>query len=91
MAEQKKEETSKLQAALEEVQVKYKETKEELAKERVAVKKAAEVEPIVKEVPVIDTELMDKLRDENENLKVGTYVLLYNLQLLGIVAKKQLI
>ncbi|KAJ3691579.1 hypothetical protein LUZ61_020743 [Rhynchospora tenuis] len=69
LSEQKKEETTKLQAALEEVQEKYKETKEELAKEREAAKKAADVEPIVKEVPVIDNELMDKLRDENEKLK----------------------
>jgi myosin V len=78
LAEQKKEETTKLQAALEEVQEKYKETKEELVKERVAAKKVAEVVPIVKEVPIIDTELMDKLRDENEKLKVSTliYVLL---------------
>jgi myosin V len=78
LAEQKKEETTRLQAALEEVQEKYKETKEELAKERVAAKKSTEVVPIVKEVPVIDTELMDKLRDENEKLKVSAliYVLL---------------
>jgi myosin V len=78
LAEQKKEETTRLQAALEEVQEKYKETKEELAKERVAAKKSTEVVPIVKEVPVINTELMDKLRDENEKLKVSAliYVLL---------------
>lgn len=87
MAEQKKEETTKLQTALEEVQEKYKETKEELVKERVAAKKAAEVQPIVKEVPVIDSELMDKLRDENEKLKVSTliYVLSYNLLVLWIM------
>lgn len=42
-----------------------------LAKEREAAKKAAELVPIIKEVPVVDTTLMDKLRGENEKLKVG--------------------
>lgn len=59
-----------MQATLQEVQQQYKETQEMLVKEREAAKKAAEVAPVVKEVPVIDTELMNKLRDENDKLKV---------------------
>jgi hypothetical protein len=59
-----------LQAALQEVQQQYKETKEMLVQEREAPKKVAEIEPVIKEVPVIDTELMNKLRDENDKLKV---------------------
>jgi myosin V len=59
-----------LQAALQEVQQQYKETKETLVQEREAAKKVAEIEPVIKEVPVIDTELMNKLRDENDKLKV---------------------
>ena len=41
-----------------------------LVQERETAKKAAEVAPVIKEVPVIDTELMNKLRDENDKLKV---------------------
>jgi len=59
-----------LQAALQEVQHQYKETKDMLVQERETAKKAAEVAPVIKEVPVIDTELMNKLRDENDKLKV---------------------
>jgi len=59
-----------LQAALQEVQQQYKETKEILVQEREAAKKAAEIAPVIKEVPVVDTELMNKLRDENDKLKV---------------------
>ena len=59
-----------MQAALQEVQQQYKETKEILVQEREAAKKAAEIAPVIKEVPVVDTELMNKLRDENDKLKV---------------------
>jgi hypothetical protein len=52
------------------VQQQYKETKEILVQEREAAKKAAEIAPVIKEVPVVDTELMNKLRDENDKLKV---------------------
>lgn len=52
------------------MQQQYKETKEILVQEREAAKKAAEIAPVIKEVPVIDTELMNKLRDENDKLKV---------------------
>ncbi|KAL6635354.1 hypothetical protein ACP70R_028025 [Stipagrostis hirtigluma subsp. patula] len=69
LEEAKSQENAKLQAALQEVQQQYKETKEMLVQEREAAKKAAEVAPVIKEVPVIDTELMNKLRDENDKLK----------------------
>lgn len=70
LEEAKSQENAKLQAALQEVQQQYKETKEILVQEREAAKKAAEIAPVIKEVPVIDTELMNKLRDENDKLKV---------------------
>ena len=55
---------------MQEVQQQYKETKDMLVQERETAKKAAEVAPVIKEVPVVDTELMNKLRDENDKLKV---------------------
>ncbi|XP_042463506.1 myosin-6-like isoform X1 [Zingiber officinale] len=69
LEENKTQENAKLQAALLEVQQQSKEAKSLLAKEREAAKKAAEIVPIIKEVPVVDTTLMDKLRGENEKLK----------------------
>lgn len=72
LEEAKSQENAKLQAALQEVQQQYKETKEILVQEREAAKKAAEIAPVIKEVPVVDTELMNKLRDENDKLKVRT-------------------
>jgi len=70
LEEAKSQENAKLQAALQEVQQQYKETKEILVQEREAAKKAAEIAPVIKEVPVVDTELMNKIRDENDKLKV---------------------
>ncbi|CAL9116696.1 unnamed protein product [Musa acuminata var. zebrina] len=67
--ETKTQENAKLQVALQEMQQQFKETKSLLVKEREAAKKATEVVPIIKEVPVIDTALMDKLKDENDKLK----------------------
>ncbi|XP_062221550.1 myosin-6-like isoform X2 [Phragmites australis] len=69
LEEAKSQENAKLQVALQEVQQQYKETEEILVQEREAAKKAAEIAPVIKEVPVIDTELMNKLRDENDKLK----------------------
>ncbi|WVZ73148.1 hypothetical protein U9M48_021492 [Paspalum notatum var. saurae] len=69
LEEAKSQENAKLQAALQEVQQQYKETKDMLVQEREAAKKAADIAPVIKEVPVIDTELMNKLRDENDKLK----------------------
>ncbi|XP_062220729.1 myosin-6-like [Phragmites australis] len=69
LEEARSQENAKLQAALQEVQHQYKETKEMLVQERESAKKAAEIAPVIKEVPIIDTELMNKLRDENDKLK----------------------
>ena len=41
-----------------------------LIKEQEAAKKAAEEARIIREVPVVDTAMMDKLTDENNKLKV---------------------
>ncbi|XP_017700885.2 myosin-6-like isoform X2 [Phoenix dactylifera] len=62
-------ENAKLQLALQEMQVQFKETKAMLIREQEAAKKAAEKDPVIREVPVIDTPLMDKLTSENEKLK----------------------
>lgn len=62
----------KLQSSLQEIQLQFNETKETLLKEREAAKQAAQVVvPVIKEVPVIDNALMEKLSSENEKLKVG--------------------
>lgn len=73
MEEAKTQENAKLQTALQEMQQQFKETKELLVKEREAAKKAADILPVIKEVPVIDTEMMNKLKVENETLKVLIY------------------
>ncbi|KAM7521771.1 hypothetical protein LguiA_011673 [Lonicera macranthoides] len=69
LEEAKTQENAKLQSALQEMQLQFKETREMLAKEREASKKAAEQIPIIQEVPVVDHGLMDKLASENEKLK----------------------
>lgn len=69
MEEAKSQENAKLQAALQDMQLQFKETKEMLKKEREAAKKAAEQVPVIQEVPVIDHELMNKITAENEKLK----------------------
>lgn len=70
MEEAKTQENVKLQSALQELQVQFKEAKEMLLQEREAAKKAAEQIPIIQEVPVIDHEMMNKITAENEKLKV---------------------
>ncbi|KAL6978757.1 hypothetical protein U1Q18_020423 [Sarracenia purpurea var. burkii] len=67
--EAKTQENSKLQSALQEMQLQFKETKEMLMMEREAAKKAAEKVPVIHEVPVIDHALVDKITVENEKLK----------------------
>ncbi|WZZ85836.1 myosin-13 isoform X5 [Brassica napus] len=70
--ESKTQENAKLQLALKEIQLQFKETEVSLLKEVEAAKKTAEmVPPVVKEeVPiVVDTELVEKLKSENDNLK----------------------
>ncbi|XP_019705642.1 myosin-6 isoform X2 [Elaeis guineensis] len=69
MEEAKMQENAKLQLALQEMQVQFKETKAMLIKEQEAAKKAAEKPSVIREVPVIDTALMDKLAAENKKLK----------------------
>jgi myosin-5 len=70
LEEAKKQESAKAQSSLEELQLKCKETEALLIKEREAAKKIAETAPIIKEIPVVDQELMDKITNENEKLKV---------------------
>ena len=70
LEEAKTQENGKLQSALEEMEVRYNETKELLMKEREIVKTTIEKVPVIQEVPVVDHELMNKLTAENEKLKV---------------------
>lgn len=64
-------ENAKLQSALQEMKVQLEETKAMLLTERETIKIAGEQTPLVKEVPVINQEMMGKLTVENENLKVS--------------------
>ncbi|KAK1260558.1 hypothetical protein QJS04_geneDACA002230 [Acorus gramineus] len=69
LEEAKTQENAKLQSALQEMQLQFKEAKAALMKEREVAKRAAEEAPIIREVPVIDTTLLNKLTVENEKLK----------------------
>lgn len=69
LEEAKTQENAKLQSALQEVQLEFKETKELLMKEREVAKRAAEQIPVIQEVSVIDHAMLDKLTAENEKLK----------------------
>ncbi|XP_058005825.1 myosin-6 isoform X2 [Hevea brasiliensis] len=69
MEEAKTQENAKLQSALQEMQLQFKETKVMLVKEREAAKKAKEIVPVIQEVPVVDHAMLDKLKTENEKLK----------------------
>ncbi|XP_047334223.1 myosin-6 [Impatiens glandulifera] len=69
LEEAKTQETAKLQSSLEDMQLKFKETKELLTKEHEMAKKVIEHVPVIQEVPVIDHAAMDKLATENEKLK----------------------
>ncbi|KAL0459335.1 UNVERIFIED_CONTAM: Myosin-6, partial [Sesamum latifolium] len=69
LEEAKTQENTKLQTALQELQLQFKETKDMLLKEKEAAKLAAEQVPVIQEIPVIDHEMMDKLAAENEKLK----------------------
>lgn len=70
LEEAKTQENAKLQSALQQMQLQFKETKETLMKECEAAKMAAEQIPVIQEVPVVDHSLMDKITAENEKLKV---------------------
>ncbi|KFK40409.1 hypothetical protein AALP_AA3G369800 [Arabis alpina] len=65
----KTQENAKLQLALEEIQLQFKETKVSLLKEVEAAKNTVKIVPAVQEIPIVDTELMEKLKSENEKLK----------------------
>lgn len=71
LEESKTQENAKLRSALQEMQLQFNETKALLLQEVEAVKKTAEIVPVLQEVPVVDTALVDKLASENEKLKVG--------------------
>lgn len=70
MEEAKSQENAKLQIALRNMQEEVKQTRAMLIKEQEATKKAAEEARIIREVPVVDTAMMDKLSAENNKLKV---------------------
>ena len=63
----------KLQHALQEMELQFQETKAALIQEREAAKKVAEQTPTTQEnsVNVVDSELINKLTTENEQLKVS--------------------
>lgn len=68
--EAKTQENEKLQCALEEMELKFEETKAKLIEERDAAMKVAEQSPTIQENHVVDNELVNKLTAENEKLKV---------------------
>ncbi|KAK9201406.1 hypothetical protein WN944_016608 [Citrus x changshan-huyou] len=69
MEEAKTQENAKLQSALQEMQLQFKESKEKLMKEIEVAKKEAEKVPVVQEVPVTDHAVVEELTSENEKLK----------------------
>lgn len=76
LEEAKTQENAKLQSALQDMQLQFKETKDLLIKERETAKKVVETVPVIQEVPVVDHELTNKLTSENEKLKVRRLKLL---------------
>lgn len=75
MEEAKTQENEKLQSALQGMQLQLKESKAMFEKEREVAKKVADVIPIVKEVPVVDNAMIEKISSENEKLKVRCFEL----------------
>ncbi|KAL2488045.1 Myosin-6 [Forsythia ovata] len=69
LEEAKLQENAKLQSALQELGIQFRETKDMLVKEREAAKRAAEQIPVIQEIPVMDHEMTEKLNAENEQLK----------------------
>ncbi|KAG0453292.1 hypothetical protein HPP92_025956 [Vanilla planifolia] len=67
--EAKSQENAKLQLILQEMQLQVKETKAQLIIEKETAKRATEDAAKVREVPVIDTAMVDRLTAENEKLK----------------------
>ncbi|KAF7142637.1 hypothetical protein RHSIM_Rhsim05G0111100 [Rhododendron simsii] len=68
--EAKANENAKLQSSLQEMQLQFQETKELLIKEHEAAKKDVEPIHVIKEVPIMDQEMIINLTAENEKLKV---------------------
>lgn len=64
-------ENEKLQHALKEMELQFEETKETLIREREAAKKLAKQTPTIQENYVVDNDLINKLTEENEQLKVN--------------------
>ncbi|XP_010447926.1 PREDICTED: myosin-14 isoform X1 [Camelina sativa] len=69
MEESKTQENAKLRSAFDDLQLQFQETKVKLLQELEAAKNTAEIVPVLQEVPVVDTELVEKLTSENEKLK----------------------
>lgn len=69
LEEAKTQENAKLKATLQEMELQFKESKELIFKEREAAKKVVEHIPVIQEVPVVDSVVVDKLTAENEKLK----------------------
>uniref|UniRef100_A0A7N0TP54 Myosin-6-like n=1 Tax=Kalanchoe fedtschenkoi TaxID=63787 RepID=A0A7N0TP54_KALFE len=67
--EAKAQENAKLQLALQQMELQFSETKTLLMKERESVKILSEQAPVIKEVPVVDHALSERLKEENEKLK----------------------
>lgn len=64
-------ENEKLQRALKEMELQFEETKETLIQEREAAKKLTEKTPTIQENHVVGNDLINKLTEENEQLKVS--------------------
>lgn len=70
LEEAKAQEITKLQLAIEKLQVQAEEANSMLAKEREVAKTAVQqAQAVIKEVPVVDTAQVEKLTNENEELK----------------------
>lgn len=95
LEEAKTQENTKLQTALQDMQLQFKETKDLLMKERETVKKVVESVPVIQEVAVVDHELTNKLSSENEKLKVRLLnfhgSLLYTMWLIAVLETRSLI
>ncbi|KAJ7972561.1 Myosin [Quillaja saponaria] len=66
--EAKTQENEKLQSALQEMQLQFRETKSLVEKERETAKREVEKVPVIQEVLVVDHAMMEKLTSENEKL-----------------------
>lgn len=74
LEEAKTREIEKLKSALQQTQQQLQETKSSVIKEQKTEKKAGEQVPVVQEVYVSDNEMVNKLTEENEQLKVSSHI-----------------